>query len=150
MPFELRGVCPLLQVFDMPKSLAFYRDVLGFAVVDAAPPGAAGDAFGWAWLRRDGAELMLNTAYDPDAERPDVPDPARVAAHDDTVLFIGAPDVDAVYAHLRSRGVEVSPPAVAPYGMTQLFVKDPDGYGICFQRRADGRSSPSARGSSSQ
>lgn len=38
MPLELRYVCPLLQVFDMPTSLGFYRDLLGFEVVGAAPP----------------------------------------------------------------------------------------------------------------
>jgi len=75
MKFELRDICPLLQVFDMPASLAFYRDVLGFAIVEAAPrlsPGGR-DAFDRVWLRRDGANLMLNTAYDPDAVRPLVP-----------------------------------------------------------------------------
>ena len=30
MGIELRGVCALLQVFDMPTSVRFYRDVLGF------------------------------------------------------------------------------------------------------------------------
>ncbi len=30
---------PLLQVYDLPTSLAFYRDVLGFEVVDTAPRG---------------------------------------------------------------------------------------------------------------
>jgi glyoxylase I family protein len=29
----IRGLCPLIQVFDMPTSLRFYRDVLGFVVV---------------------------------------------------------------------------------------------------------------------
>jgi glyoxylase I family protein len=27
----------------------------------------------------------------------------------------------------------VKPPKVAPYGMKQLYVKDPDGYVLCFQ-----------------
>src|SRR6266481_7965456 len=31
------------------------------------------------------------------------PDRARIAAHDDTAIFFGCPDVDAAYAHLRSR-----------------------------------------------
>ena len=63
MAFQLRRMCPLLQVFDMPTSLAFYRDVLGFELVRAAPAsnGADGDDFEWVWLRRDGTELMLNT-----------------------------------------------------------------------------------------
>ena len=133
MPLTIRGLCPLLQVYDMPTSLAFYRDVLGFAIVDAAPAGRAGDAFEWAWLRRDDAELMLNTAYDPDDVRPPLPDPVRVAAHDDTALFLGCPDVDAAYVHLRARGVAAAPPTVAPYGMRQLYVKDPDGFTLCFQ-----------------
>jgi glyoxylase I family protein len=136
---ELRGICPLLQVFDMPASLAFYRDALGFELVQAAPAAdqVGADDFGWVWLRRDGAELMLNTAYDPDAVRPPGPDPARVAAHDDTALFIGCPDVEGAYQHLRARGIAAEPPTVAPYGMRQLYVKDPDGFTLCFQWPAE-------------
>ena len=135
MALELRSICPLLQVFDMPTSLAFYRDALGFEIVQAAPPSdqVAPDDFGWVWLRRGGADLMLNTAYDPDAVRPPTPEPARVAAHDDTALFISCPDVDGAYEHLRAHGVAVEPPTVAPYGMRQLYVKDPDGFTLCFQ-----------------
>lgn len=113
----------------MPTSLAFYRDLLGFEIVQQAPPG---DRCDWAWLRRDGAELMLNTMFESD-NRPPIPDAARVAGHGDTGLFIGAPDVDAMYEYLRAKGVEVRAPVVRDYGMKQLYLKDPDGYGICFQ-----------------
>jgi catechol 2,3-dioxygenase-like lactoylglutathione lyase family enzyme len=37
MSIEVRGVCPLLQVFDMPTSVRFYRDVLGFEIVETSP-----------------------------------------------------------------------------------------------------------------
>jgi glyoxylase I family protein len=112
MTLQLRGICPLLQVFDMPTSLAFYRDMLGFEVISAAPAtdGCAADDFGWAWLRHGETELMLNTAYDPNDERPPVPDASRVAAHGDTALFIGCPDVDGAYAHMRRHGVAADPP----------------------------------------
>ncbi len=40
---------------------------------------------------------MLNTAYEEDA-RPRAPDPARVAAHEDTAIYFSCPDVDAAYA----------------------------------------------------
>ncbi len=30
MSIKVEGVAPLIQVFDMPTSVAFYRDVLGF------------------------------------------------------------------------------------------------------------------------
>lgn len=129
MSIEVRGSAPLLQVFDMPASLAFYRDALGFQVVRTDRPG---DDCDWVQLRLGDADLMLNTRYEPDA-RPPAPDPARVAAHDDTCIYFGCPDVDAAYAHLRARGVAAGPPSVAPYGMKQLYLRDPDGFALCFQ-----------------
>lgn len=134
MTIQVLGLAPLLQVFDMPTSIEFYRDVLGFEIAATSNPGS--DNFGWALLKLNGTELMLNTAYDDDM-RPPVPDPARVAAHDDTAIYFGCPDVDAAYAHLLERGLEVQEPRIAPYGMKQLYVTDPDGYNLCFQWRAE-------------
>jgi len=75
---------------------------------------------------------MLNTAYEEDA-RPAAPDSARIAAHDDTCLYFACPDVDAAYAHLRAYRVAAKEPTIAPYGMKQLYLSDPDGYNLCFQ-----------------
>jgi glyoxylase I family protein len=121
-----------LQVYDMPTAVRFYRDTLGFAVI-ATSPVLGVDRFHWCWLRLGGAEVMLNTAYESDADRPVAEDPARVFGHGDTCLYLACPDVDAAYATLRAAGVEVSPPDVAPYGMKQLYLRDPDGYALCFQ-----------------
>jgi catechol 2,3-dioxygenase-like lactoylglutathione lyase family enzyme len=129
MAIQVRGLAPLLAVFDMPTSIRFYRDVLGFEVVDTSAPG---DDYGWALLRLGGTEVMLNTAYDP-GQRPPEPDAARIAAHEDVTIYFGCPDVDGAYEHLRGLGVEVRPPEVAYYGMKQLYVRDPDGFGLCFQ-----------------
>ena len=100
MGIEIRGIAPLLLVFDMPTSIAFYRDVLGFEAVSTST--ARAEHFDWALLRLHGVELMLNAAYGEDA-RPPVPDPARIAAHDDTCLYFGCPDVDAAYTYLRAQ-----------------------------------------------
>jgi catechol 2,3-dioxygenase-like lactoylglutathione lyase family enzyme len=131
MSIELEGFAPLLQVFDMPTSVAFYRDVLGFEVV-ATSTARAGDDFDWCLLRRAGIELMLNTAYDHD-QRPGVPAAERVAAHDDAGLFFGCRDLDGAYRYLREKGVEAEEPRVAPYGMRQVWLRDPDRYVICLQ-----------------
>lgn len=131
MALDLRGVCPLLQVYDMPVSIAFYRDMLGFEVISTSREGPT---FDWAWLRLNGTELMLNTAYEEDS-RPPVRDPLRVAGHADTILYFGAPDVDAVYMELCAQGFELKPPRVTHYGMKQLYLQDPDGFELCFQWR---------------
>lgn len=129
MEAPLQGLCPLLHVFEMPRALAFYRDVLGFEIVSDS---GAGDRSSWVWLRLDDIDLMLNDQYEP-GHAPDEPPPDRSRWHVDTCLFIGCPDIDSAYEELRERVPHLDPPSVAPYGMKQLYFSDPDGYGICLQ-----------------
>jgi len=129
MALDIRGMAPLLEVFDMPTALSFYRDVLGFEVIARSGPD---DNCDWVLLRLASVELMLNTAYEGD-KRPSTPDPSRIRAHHDTALFFGCPDVDATYEYLKSRGINLAPPKNAPYGMRQLYLTDPDGFNLCFQ-----------------
>jgi len=133
MAIEVQGVCPLLQVFDMPTSIRFYRQFFGFQVIQSSRPlSQEPEDVNWAMLELNGATLMLNTAYEPQ-ERPSAPDPSRIASHADTSLYFGCPDVDQTYRELCAQGLEVKPPVIAPYGMKQLSVVDPDGYHLCFQ-----------------
>lgn len=129
MGIDVRGLSPLLEVFDMPTSLAFYRDKLGFRVTGDS---GQGDDSGWVMLELGDSTIMLNTAYD-DGERPNAPDSARADAHSDTCIYFGCPDPDAAYKYLKEQGVILNPPANAPYGMRQLYLSDPDGYNLCFQ-----------------
>lgn len=71
---NIHGVAPLLQVFDMPTAIRFYRDVLGFTVWSSSEPG---ENCNWCGLRLNGAGVMLNTAYEAD-QRPPAPDPVRI------------------------------------------------------------------------
>ena len=132
MALDLRSACPLLMVYDMPTSLRFYRDILGFEIVSTSPK-IREDYFHWVWLKQGQAEVMLNTAYEFDEERPAERDPARTAAHEDSCIYFGCPDVQAAYEELKRRGASVNEPKVAPYGMTQMYLRDPDGYALCFQ-----------------
>lgn len=136
MAIEVRGVCPLLGVYDMPTSVRFYRDKLGFDVVTTSLEMGP-DKFHWAMLRLGTAEIMLNDIYEFDHERPVPAERGRVAAHGDTCLYFGCPDVDGTYEELRDKGVAVKPPKVAPYGMRQMYLRDPDGYNLCFQWREE-------------
>jgi len=123
------GFATLIQVFDMPTSLAFYRDVLGFQVISDAPEDGRCD---WVWLKSGESELMLNTAYEAD-DRPPAPDLARIAAHADVTLYFGCDNVESAHTELRARGIATREPFVTGYGMKQLYLKDPDGYEICLQ-----------------
>jgi catechol 2,3-dioxygenase-like lactoylglutathione lyase family enzyme len=136
-PLRLIGPVPLLQVFDMSASVAFYRDVLGFSVVqDSGVRDTPEGRFAhWNWLRNGDAELMLNTAYD-EGERPAAPDPSRQLAHGDLCLYFGSPNIDALFAAIAARIPGAPSPVTTRYGMRQLTLTDPDGYQVCFQAPA--------------
>ena len=135
MPDNVTSLCPLVQVFNMPEALLFYCDGLGFEVVSHSEEIDApeGRYFYWAWLRLGSANLMLNAAYE-EGERPPRRDETRQRAHDDTALYLNCRELDAIFADLKARGLATEPPKTAPYGMRQLYLRDPDGYTVCFQQ----------------
>lgn len=134
MAIDIRHMAPLLSVFDMPKAIAFYRDVLGFEIkLTDGKPVPDND---WVLLELAEIQLMLNTAYEGE-HRPPAPDPKTIAAHHDTCIYFACPDPDEAYAYLRDKGVKLQPPEIAHYGMKQLYLLDPDGYNLCFQWRAE-------------
>ena len=138
MAIEVHGVCPYFEVYDMPNSIRFYRDKLGFEIVSTSPHrGGDNDRFHWCWLRLGAADLMLNTAYEFDEERPPLEDYLRERDHRGTCLYFGFPDVDGAFVEFVAKGVVVDqPPKVAPDGMKQLYLHDPDRFGLCFQWKA--------------
>lgn len=126
----LEGMAPLLQVFDMPSSLRFYRDILGFDVV-AMNAGADGDEADWVHLRITGAELMLNTAFERD-RRPAAPDPDTLRMHGDTSLYFGCRDISGAHDRLTRLNVVHEGPLITGYGWDAIHLFDPDGYYICL------------------
>jgi glyoxylase I family protein len=136
MAIDFNNAIPLLQVYDVPISIAFYRDVLGFEVLQTSKPfDDAKDNYGWAMLRKNNVYLMLNNMFE-DNMRPSMPDATRTQNHRDTTLYLSS-DPDAAYEYLQAKGVAVKPPVDAWYGMRQCHVSDPDGYSLVFQKVID-------------
>ncbi len=111
---------------------------MDFEIVSTSPYlGGNTDRFHWCLLRLGTAEIMLNTAYEFDEERPPIEDHLRERRHRDTCLYFGCPDMEGAFAELVSKGVVIDrPPKVAAYGMKQMYLHDPDGFGLCFQWKA--------------
>ena len=128
MALNLKGMAPLLQVFDMPTSLRFYREILGFMIVQSS---GEGDNVNWVLLSLNDIEIMLNTAYEKDT-RPDSPNLERISIHSDTILYFGCPDIEGTYSILVKKGIDIRKPATTGYGWKALDLFDPDGYHLCF------------------
>ncbi|MGY0233366.1 VOC family protein [Longispora urticae] len=118
VPASIQGVGVSLMVSDLPRSLEFYRDTLGFTELDSGG--------GAAILAAGDAKLLLRQLDDA---RPEGPRLAHVNLEVD--------DVDVVYQELRAKGVRFlqRPRAVASTALLELWsvsFKDPDGHGLAL------------------
>jgi uncharacterized glyoxalase superfamily protein PhnB len=118
----VRELVPLLFVQNIETSVAFYRDALGFEVAGTWQPD---DKLAWCRLEREGCALMLQQATEEDG-------PPESRGHGIAFFFI-CDDAAKIHDELISRGMHLSPPKDAFYGMKQVYVKDPDGYELCFE-----------------
>jgi catechol 2,3-dioxygenase-like lactoylglutathione lyase family enzyme len=121
----LEKMCPFFIVCNVTRSIAFYRDKLGFEIWYQEP----GDDLFFAIVGRDGAQLFLKSGYAaplPNAKR----DPAM---RWDAYVF--APDPDALAAEFTDRGAVFSIPLEDTHdGLRGFELLDPDGYVIFFGR----------------
>ncbi len=126
---KIKGMAPYIEVFDMPLSLRFYRDLLGFSMVASS---GEGDDVDWVLLQLENAQFMLNTAYEK-SDRPKEPDPTRIRWHQDVCFYFNCSDIDGLYKYLMERDIHIQKePHITSYGWKAMNARDPDGYGICF------------------
>jgi catechol 2,3-dioxygenase-like lactoylglutathione lyase family enzyme len=113
------SVAPVLRVADFERSVRWYRDVLGFEVHLAGPPGAA-------TLRRDSVEIMLQEAT-AGAEPALFPQ-----AGGKWDVYIRVRDVQAWRTDIQERlGVQLSI-SVSESRCSEFQFTDPDGHVIVF------------------
>ena len=123
---------PELEVGDLDASLAFYVDACGFVVRYARPEEA------FAYLEREGAELMLEAAHGPGRRFTEAPLERPFGRGINLQIQVGS--VDALHARLRDAGARLVLPLEDRWyrrddvdlGSRQFVVADPDGYLLRF------------------
>ena len=129
---KFSDVTPNLVVSNVERSLAFYRDVLGFsqiAVVPDAPPLV------FAWMQRDGVNVFLNGVDDVRKDHPELAARALGGASSMFMVLEAATiadGVDAMFASVQSHARILQPLKDQFYGMREFAIEDPDGYIIVF------------------
>ena len=126
---EISGISPFFIVSNVPSSLSFYRDRLGFEIALQGPDPE--DIF-FGIVRRGRAQILLK-----DVGVAPVPNYTRdinqgIARWD---AFVHVPDPDALAAEFASRNVEFFEPLKdTDDGLRGFEVKDADGYLLFFGR----------------
>ena len=118
---DLVSIRPALTVADMEKSLAWYRDVVGFQVEETFERDGK---VGGASLTAGGARVLL--VQDNWEKRRD-----RVKGEGFRLHMATDGDVDAIAAAIEQRGGTLeSPPEDTPWGARAFSLADPDGFKI--------------------
>ena len=113
---RLDALAPVLRVADLPASLGFYIERLGFRM-----DFVWGDPPGYVCLSRDGICLHLSS----------------YAGSTAGVVCFFCEGIDALYEDFGARGAPVGrPPADQPYGMREFEFEDPDGHRLVFGEAA--------------
>lgn len=96
-----------VNVKDLDRAIAFYRDILGMTFLFQAPPNMA-------FFDCGGVRLMLGIA-----DRPDLDHPA-------SIIYYRVEDIERIYETFNARGVEfiVKPHFVAPMPDYDLWLAD--------------------------
>lgn len=115
------AVVPVLRVSDLPRSVAWYRDHLGFEALDV--PEGSSDEHGCR-LRRDEAEIMLRRATGPLLR-----DPRSFAW--DVYLRVAGGELIALLDQARRTTPLVRGPELMADGQVEFELQDPDGYRVC-------------------
>ncbi len=128
----VRRAGAILAVADVDRSLAFYRDRLGFeveALYDDPP---------YATLSLAATRLSLAEQGYPAEDRPGVvmtapADPSRA----NVVIVVEVDDARGEYARLAAAGVRfLAQPYEPPWGGCRFFCVDPDGYLVEIEQPA--------------
>ena len=133
---EMKKLTPNFAVQDIGKTVAFYRDILGFKLEMAVPEDKSGfeqelveKKYIYAMMSRDGVEVMFQRA---DSIGEDVPPLKGVPIGASTSFYIEVENINALYQEIESKAEVVKEMETAWYGMQEFYIKDCNGYILGF------------------
>ena len=113
----LEALTPMLRTWDLPGSIRFYTEVLGFTC------DRLSEEWGWAALSRDQVAIMLSGPNSHEAAT----SPAFTGS-----LYLRTSDVDAEWDRLEDQARVCYSIENFPYGMREFAIYDNNGYVIQF------------------
>lgn len=131
MPHELKKLTPNLVVSSVEQSVAFYRDVLGFALTATVPDASP---YAFAIVQSGGVEIFLNAPEPAIAEYPAFKDRPIGGT---LTLYVEVHGIRNLYETLKPKVPIVTPLEKKFYGVTEFVTRDPDGYLITFAEHGE-------------
>jgi len=126
MPHQLNKLTPNLVVSDVARSMAFYRDRLGFEVETTVPDAAP---YVFAIMRSGPVQIFLNA---PEPATEEFPSLRGRPLGGTFTMYIEVTGIERTYEDLKTQIPIAVPLETKWYGVAEFLVADPDGYLITF------------------
>ena len=126
MTTNLKKMTPNLMVEDVNKTIAFYKDILGFELLATVPETGQ---FNWAMMRRDNVEIMFQARASITEEFPVLKDRAIGGS---LTFYIEVEDIQALYRRLKDKVTFVQDMHTTFYGTQEFAVQDCNGFVLSF------------------
>jgi lactoylglutathione lyase len=130
MTAALKRMTPNLMVEHVNETVAFYKDVLGFALLASVPEEGQ---FDWAMMKHGGVEIMFQTRASLSGELPLFQSKPIGGA---LTLYIDVEDIKGLYASLQGKVPILQEMKTTFYGAREFTIQDCNGYILTFSEQA--------------
>lgn len=128
---KLKSITPNFISNNLDHSIAFYRDALGFTLINSVDIGSGTI---WAHLTLDEVSIMLQERTSIETAIPSLKDFPIGACG---IMFIIIDDLYSYYDQIKGKVNVIKSPEVSFYNHVEFTIADPDGYFLTFSQPLD-------------
>jgi uncharacterized glyoxalase superfamily protein PhnB len=133
----MKKLTPNMMVEDVHQTLEFYCKTLGFKFVGGVPEGTQefilkpdpNKSLAFAILQQGPVQMMFQSRTSLSAELPMF---AQKAIGASATFYIEVDDAQGLYTQIKDKITLIKPLHTTFYGMDEFYVKDINGYVLCF------------------
>jgi uncharacterized glyoxalase superfamily protein PhnB len=125
---KLTQLIPEFLVEDMPKTMAFYKDILGFETEIVFPEKEPI----FAQIGKDGVHIMLYVRNEFEKE---ISKLKHVSMGGSTLMYIKAEKVEELYQKIKDMVTVIQELHKTAYGNLEFTIEDCNGYFLCFSEK---------------
>jgi uncharacterized glyoxalase superfamily protein PhnB len=123
------SITPELLVDNLPKTLDWYKSVLGFETIFISPESGVPT---FARIKLGSAEIMLFTRSDFGKE---IPAFSTAPMGGSFVLYLEVEDIKTIWSRVKDKTIVIQPLHQTTYGSEEFSIQDCNGYHLMFGER---------------
>ncbi len=139
---KINKLSPNFAVVDIKETVQFYTENFGFQLVMAVPESQDGveqvlnekKEYVYAMVQKESVELMFQRS---DSFQNDVPFTKNLTIGATVSFYMEIEGISQFYQTLKNKNLPITELKTTWYGMQEFYVKDLNGYVLCFSEKTE-------------